>query len=140
MCAINMKKCLGLGLIGAVLCWPAYVVAEQQQLVLDLIQAENERLTQVKPISSTAQTTKAVMTYEGPDLVLHAMYGVGKRILAEVSFRGVNYLYLHGHTWPLGDQQGRSQLRLVGIGAHCIQLAHKEEQFDACVLPQGGQR
>lgn len=135
---IKMNKCLRLGLIGAALFWPVNAIAEQQ-LILDLIQAENARLAQPKTEPSVRPATKEVVVYEGPDLVLKAMYGVDTRILAEVSFRGETYLYLRGQVWPLGDQQGRSQLRLISMSARCIQVAHKEEHFDACVLPHGGQ-
>ena len=127
-------------IVGAMaLCWPLGGHAETQ-LVLDLIRAENEQL---QPSSAQPKRNHPVLVkedYEGSRLVLHAMYGVGKRVIAEVSFEGQLYLYLRGQSWPIGDQQGRSGLRLVSMSTNCVQLARQEEVFDACVLAQGGAR
>lgn len=106
----------------------------QQQIVRDLILAETQQL-QTQQALPTKPKAQIPSVFEGPDLVLHALYGVGQRLMAEVSFKGVGYLYLRGQHWPLGDQQGRSQLRLLDISSRCISLAHKEQHFDACVSP-----
>lgn len=149
MYGIKFKKiCLGLLLLPfAVLAQTSDEIKEtdalpaQQQLVRDLIELENQRLTQPLAARRSQNQSSAVspMAYSGVDLVLKAMYGVDKRILAEVSFRGKPYLYLRGQAWPIGDSQGQSQLRLLSMSSGCIRLAHKEEQFSACVLTHGGQ-
>ena len=121
------------------LCWPLSGQAEAQ-LVLDLIRAENEQLQPSVTQEKRNNTVLLKKEYEDPELILHAMYGVGKRVIAEVSFEGQLYLYLRGQHWPIGDQQGRSGLRLVSMSTNCVQLALQEEVFDACLLPQGGGR
>lgn len=113
---------------------------KQQQFIRDLINAENQQLQAPQSTQAAVQkhaSTKTV-NYEGPELSLHALYGVEPRLVAEVTFRGQEYLYLRGQTWPMGDAQGRSQLRLVSLSARCIRVAYKDQHFDACVLPQGG--
>lgn len=113
---------------------------EHQRLIRDLINAENQQLQAPQSTQTAVQKqapTKTV-SYEGPELSLHALYGVEPRLVAEVTFRGQEYLYLRGQTWPMGDAQGRSQLRLVNLSARCIRVAYKDQHFDACVLPQGG--
>lgn len=107
---------------------------EQQQLVMDLILAESQQLKAPQARSKTLSVQKSPV-FDGPELVLRALYGVGQRLMAEVSFRGESYLYLRGQTWPMGDPQGRSQLRLLEISSRCVRLAHKEHHFDACVSP-----
>lgn len=139
------QQCLRLGL-GVALCLCSFMplqaeehsgqdLAEQQQLVRDLIAAENQLLQTPKAVKAMPIKTSKTPIYAGPDLVLRAVYGVGQRLVAEVSFRGESYLYLRGQSWPMGDPQGRSQLRLLEISSRCVRLAHKEQHFDACVSP-----
>ena len=111
-------------------------IAQQQQVVRELIALENQQLQAPQRTATAAITTHPINkmpNFEGPDLILHAVYGVGQRLIAEVTFRGRNYLYLRGQAWPLGDTQGRSQLRLIEISSRCVRLAQKEQSFDACV-------
>lgn len=110
-------------------------LGEQQQLVRDLIAAETQQLQTASTAKATPiKAQKSVVDGE-PDVVLHAVYGVGQRLVAEVAFRGESYLYLRGQVWPLGDPQGRSQLRLLELSSRCVRLAHKEQHFDACISP-----
>lgn len=110
-------------------------IAQQQQVVRELMALENQQLQAPQRAATAAITANPASTpnFEGPDLILHAVYGVGQRLIAEVTFRGRSYLYLRGQAWPLGDPQGRSQLRLIEISSRCVRLVQKEQSFDACV-------
>lgn len=106
-------------------------------LVLNLMHQEEQRLTS---LSSTAinDTRPLNLTHDFSDnLTLHAMYGVGQNVLAEVNFKGKTYLYLRGQVWPIGDETGQSQLRLLSMSNQCVLLAHKEQQHNLCVIPTG---
>lgn len=112
----------------------------QEGLVRDLIQQENQRLAQGitgVPTQAGAVLEREIKPQE-PELI--AMYGVGKKVLAEVSFKGQPYLYIRGQTWPLGDVNGSSQLRLLSMSSRCTHLAFQKTEFNLCVTPQGGQR
>lgn len=111
----------------------------EKTLVLDLMQQEGQRLALLasNPIK---ETRPLVLSNDVLDkLVLNAMYGVGQNVLAEVNFNGSTYLYLRGQVWPIGDEAGKSQLRLLSMSSRCVRLAHKEQQHNLCVIPTGVQ-
>lgn len=108
-------------------------------LVLDLMQQEGQRLallasTPIKEIRPSALNNDVL-----DNLALNAMYGVGQNVLAEINFNGSTYLYLRGQVWPIGDETGKSQLRLLSMSSRCVLLAHKEQQHNLCVIPTGAQ-
>lgn len=115
-------------------------IQEQKQRVVELMEQESQRL-------SLSPATRALIVDPTPaptlkpnlNLNLHAMYGVGSRVLAEVNVNGNTYLYLKGQTWPVGDDSGASQLRLLSMSSRCVLLAHKEAKHNLCLLPLGGQ-
>lgn len=114
---------------------------EQTLLVKELMLSESEHLVTPRPMvkgEKTSPTQHVSTQKEAPTLTLKAMYGVGKRIAAEVDFDGKSYVYLRGQTWPVGDEVGRSQLRLLAMTSRCIEVARQEEVFTACVVPRGG--
>lgn len=108
-------------------------------LVLELMQQEEQRLTSLS--SAAIKDIRPLnVTHDALDsLTLNAMYGVGQNVLAEVNFNGRTYLYLRGQVWPIGDETGQTQLRLLSMSKRCVLLAHKEQQHHLCVMPTGAQ-
>lgn len=142
MCARNKKKLLYCLFAIFPMCSLASnsTVAEPQAqalLVRDLIQKENERLAQ-GVVGSTVVSTPYTEQAQASHPKLIAMYGVGKKVLAEVDFNGQQYLYVRGQTWPVGDVKGSSQLRLIKMSSRCAHLAFQKTEFNLCVTPQGG--
>ncbi len=106
--------------------------ADQMQ-VLELMRQETEKL--LRPV---AKAPPAVAPPVVDTLYLKAVYGVGKRLLAEVHWNGQDYLYLKGQTWPLGHAQQKN-LRLVKMAGRCITLAQQETQHHLCVNTPGAE-
>lgn len=149
MCVIKNVTMLVTSLFTVFLTAPSYAkqpLAEpnakweaEKTLVLDLMQQENQRLASLAS-TPIKEIRPLVAKHDVLDnLALKAMYGVGQNILAEVSFNGSSYLYLRGQVWPIGDETGKSQLRLLSMSSRCILLAHKEQQHNLCVIPTGAQ-
>lgn len=100
-----------------------------KQTVKQLMRLESERLLQSATVEKTSQSKE--VTEVAPHLV--AMYGVGKRVVAEVLFNGRSYVYLRGQTWPVGDQVGKNQLRLLSMTSRCVHLAYQQQEHELCV-------
>lgn len=145
MYVINFLRC-GLGTLGLLLCFlvqaqpqaesPDFAaLAAEAQWVEALLNAELTQLStkQNRPLSPDAFGGGAHTA-----IYLKAMYGVGKHVLAEVEHNGKSYVYVRGQVWPIGDQKGLSQLRLLSMSTRCVELAYKEQTLSACVVPQGG--
>jgi hypothetical protein len=69
------------------------------------------------------------------ELKLVAIYGVGKKLLAEVVIGAQPHVYLRGHPLPVGVKAGPSVYMLRGISGSCIQLERKEEAHTLCLPP-----
>ncbi len=106
-------------------------LALDQKRVLELMRQETEKLMP-SGVDSVGVTTRGT-----DSLYLKAMYGVGKRLLAEVHWNGQDYVYLNGHTWPLG--QAQKSLRLIRMAGRCITLGLQETQHQLCVRTPGGE-
>lgn len=114
---------------------------DQTLLVKELMLSESEHLMTPRSTvkeEKTSSTQNTLMQKETLVPTLKAMYGVGKRIAAEVDFDGKSYVYLRGQTWPVGDKAGRSQLRMLAMTSRCVEMAYQEQMFTACVVPRGG--
>ena len=68
---------------------------------------------------------------------LQAIYGVGQRLLAEVSWQGQSYIYLKGQALPAGRKADASTLRLKSISARCIALQGPDRLFESCLGSAG---
>lgn len=105
-----------------------------RQQVHELMRLETEQLLQRSSVANSK-------TSESPQtnlLRLKAIYGVGKRVLAEVHWNGQDYLYLKGQTWPLGNGSS-APLRLIEMTGRCITLAQKDQTHQLCVASPGGE-
>ena len=105
-----------------------------QTQVLDLMRQETEKLLG-PPVAHSPSTEK---TIQAESLYLKALYGVGKRVLAEVHWNGHEYLYLKGQAWPLGNTKQKA-LRLIEMAGRCITLAQGEQTHHLCVNVLGAE-
>ena len=68
-------------------------------------------------------------------LKLLAIYGVGKKLLAEVKIGEKTYVYLRGQAWAVGTRAHPSSYRLEGISGSCVHLARNQETHTLCLHP-----
>lgn len=68
-------------------------------------------------------------------LKLIAIYGVGKKLLAEVTVGTQPYVYMHGQALPVGVKADSSAYMLRGISGSCVQLERNDEAHTLCLYP-----
>lgn len=68
-------------------------------------------------------------------LKLVAIYGVGKKLLAEVTDGTQSYIYMRGQALPVGGKAGASTYMLNGMSGSCVQLERKGEAHTLCLHP-----
>lgn len=68
-------------------------------------------------------------------LRLVAIYGVGKKLLAEVHIGSKPHVYMRGKALPVGISADPSAFHLRGITGSCIQLERKDEAHTLCLHP-----
>ena len=68
-------------------------------------------------------------------LNLVAIYGVGKKLLAEVTVGTQQYVYMRGQALPVGVKANSSAYLLRGISGSCVQLERKDEAHTLCLHP-----
>jgi len=68
-------------------------------------------------------------------LKLVAIYGVGKKLLAEVLVGSHPHVYLRGQALPLGAKAGAQVYRLHGITGSCVHLERRGEAHTLCLHP-----
>lgn len=140
MCVIkNQHWAAAINTFGLLMMLPSLVLGSSsfetdQQQVHELMRLETEQLLQ----RSSGVSPKASESLQTNSLRLKAIYGVGKRVLAEVDWNGRDYLYLKGQTWPLGHSSA-SALRLIEMAGRCITLAQHEQTHRLCVASPGGE-
>lgn len=77
------------------------------------------------------------LTSDAPRLV--GIYGVGRRLFAEVRSGPRGFLFLNGHSLPLGHAGGDDVYRLKELAGACVRLARQNEETLLC-LPRGGRQ
>ncbi|MBP6020187.1 MAG: hypothetical protein KA735_11905 [Burkholderiaceae bacterium] len=111
----------------------AMAVRELMRLDTELaLSASRGRLTGVDKRSETAL---ALSDQPGGQLRLVAIYGVGKRLLAEVLVGSQPYVYMRGHPLPIGAKAGSHVYKLGGISGSCVQLERQDEAHTLCLHP-----
>lgn len=70
-------------------------------------------------------------------LRLVGIYGVGKRLFAEVRAGSQGWVFLRGQPLPVGHTASSTALRLMELSEACVRLARQEEDIHLC-LPRGG--
>ena len=71
-------------------------------------------------------------------LKLLALYGVGKRLVAEVMVGGERHVYLRDRALPVGVKPHPSTYLLRGISGSCVQLEREGEAHTLCLQPTLG--
>ncbi len=74
------------------------------------------------------------MTHSG-SLNLVAIYGVGKKLLAEITVGTQPYVYMRGQALPVGVKADPSAYLLRGISGSCVHLERKDEAHTLCLHP-----
>lgn len=67
---------------------------------------------------------------------LVAIYGVGNRLLAEITWKGQSYVYLKGQPSPVG-RNSHASLRLQTLSSRCATLRDDEQRFELCLGHSG---
>jgi len=96
------------------------------------IEQAKARLRQHK--SGQAIADNSPMAQSG-SLKLVAIYGVGKKLLAEVVIGQRKHVYMRGRSWAVGVKGGASDYRLLGISGSCVQLERDGEGHTLCLHP-----
>lgn len=73
----------------------------------------------------------------GADLQLVGIYGVGKRLFAEVRAGSQGWLFLRGHSAPVGRTALDAPYRLKEISGSCIRLEHQAQETRLCLSQAG---
>lgn len=116
-------------------------LADDQMLVRELMRAEaalalrlmrDERV----PVSRAQEgrplaPDRALSQVTRP--VLQGIYGVGKRLLAEVQWQGETYIYLNGRALPVGRVADANTYLLHAIQSRCVQLARADTRVTLCL-------
>lgn len=111
----------------------AMAVRELMRLDTELaLSASRSRLTDADKRSETAL---ALSDQPGGQLKLVAIYGVGKRLLAEVLVGSQPYVYMRGQPLPIGAKPGSRVYKLGGISGSCVQLERQDEAHTLCLHP-----
>jgi hypothetical protein len=71
-----------------------------------------------------------------PELL--AIYGVGKRLLAEIRADGRSLVYMNGKSGPLGRDTSQDMYLLKGISGRCVRLEREGNGLTLCLNQPGG--
>jgi hypothetical protein len=99
---------------------------------LAISQSKNKLDGQGKP--AALQESHRLLT-QHEDLKLIAIYGVGKKLLAEVSVGAHPYVYMHGRALPVGLKSSAVAYRLRAMTSSCVQLERNDESHTLCLHP-----
>ncbi len=77
---------------------------------------------------------------EGGDaLQLIGIYGVGKRLFAEVRSGSQAWVFMKGQSLPVGHTAGAATYQLREVAGACVRLEHQGVETVLC-LPRGGKQ
>ncbi len=111
----------------------AMAVRELMRLDTELaLSASRSRLADAGKRSESAL---ALSDQPSGQLKLVAIYGVGKRLLAEVLVGSQPYVYLRGQPLPIGAKPDSRVYKLGGISGSCVQLERQHEAHTLCLHP-----
>ncbi|MDN5844128.1 MAG: hypothetical protein L0H54_11875 [Alcaligenaceae bacterium] len=101
--------------------------------VRELMRLDMERaLEQRRQSSGRAITaTEPVGAWQAPRLV--AMYGVGRKLMAEVLVGSHPYLYIRGQAHPVGHGKDPDVYQLRGMTGSCVQLQRAQVSHSLCL-------
>lgn len=114
-------------------------LAAEQMSVRELMHLETrEALEQARGRARNHRYPDSAPAGVGPGregLKLVAIYGVGKKLLAEVRVGSRPHVYLRGQALPLGAKAGAQVYRLHGITGSCVHLERRGEAHTLCLHP-----
>lgn len=70
-----------------------------------------------------------------PALHVAAIYGVGKKLLAEVVIGARSHIYMRGQALPVGGKAGPGTYLLRGISGSCVHLERAGDSQTLCLQP-----
>lgn len=111
--------------------------------VLDLMRLDSElalaaaRQRTVQGKTAGLNAGRSHDTVESPQLV--GIYGVGKRLFAEVRSGSQALLFLKGHSLPVGHVGGHELYRLKDLDGACVRLERQGNETVLC-LPRAGRQ
>jgi len=119
-------------------------LASQQMSVRELMRLDTalaleqtrNRLRQQRGKPDQFDAGAALATRETLKLV--AIYGVGKKLLAEVMIGGQSHVYMRGQPLAVGAKAGPSTYLLRGISGSCVHLERGGEGHTLCLNPALG--
>lgn len=119
-------------------------LAAEQMSVRELMRLDTERALKTAKHSlrneggAHADVESGARYAASGALKLIAIYGVGKKLLAEVTVGMQPYVYMRGQSLPVGVKASPSAYMLRGISGSCIQLERKDEAHTLCLYPSLG--
>lgn len=98
---------------------------------------ERRRQRQFSGAHTTAAAAAGSTGVAGEELRLVGIYGVGKRLFAEVRVGSQAWLFMRGHSAPVGRTAQESPYRLRDISGTCVRLEHQAAETRLCLTPTG---
>jgi hypothetical protein len=95
------------------------------------LEQSRERLRKADASSQPAHR-RGGLAHSGA-LELVAIYGVGKKLLAEVNIGARPHVYVRGQALPVGVRAGASPYLLRGISGSCVHLERQDEAHTLCL-------
>ncbi len=87
---------------------------------------------------SSGNAGEASRTREGGP-VLTAIYGVGKKLAAEVRVGTRTYVYMRGHPFPVGQRTAdKAGFVLRGMDNACVRLEKEARELELCLAGRPG--
>lgn len=108
------------------------------------LEAARRRRGQTGPVSGLQPATRApaaasVLQSSAESLRLVGIYGVGKRLFAEVRSGSRAWLFQNGRSLPVGSVAGEEVYRLKEVAGACVRLEQKGDETVLC-LSRGGKQ
>ena len=118
-------------------------LTREQMSVRELMRLDTALALSLAHSKLKAQPPKRAQSYPDSRAVLpaattprlQAIYGVGKKLMAEVMIGSRPYVYMHGMPLPVGGRNEQSVYRSRGIDGRCIALERDEERLSLCLEP-----
>lgn len=114
----------------------------EQITVRELMRMEAERALQLArsrsaPGARADAPAPSVAATAVEPLRLVGIYGVGKRLFAEVRGPGRAYMFLSGHHLPLGHSASNDVYRLKEVSGACVRLERDSREIVLCLSRPG---
>ena len=120
---------------------PLDELALEQMSVRELMRLDTALAVSLANAKLKAQQPKRAQAYPDSHSVLGssstprllAIYGVGKKLIAEVMVGSRPFVYMHGMALPVGAKHEQTVYRSRGIDGACIALERDDERHTLCL-------